>query len=80
MDSMSIKLPLALRVARLAKRRNVDVPALHETQGLVTVTKNADGSRFDWHGVLDDLFRVHTGATEPAEGHPSRSLVLSRRF
>jgi hypothetical protein len=45
--------------------QGVDVPTLHEVQGLVTVTKNADGSRFDWHAVLSDLFRVRTGADEP---------------
>jgi hypothetical protein len=43
----------------------VDVPPEHEAQGLVTVTRNADGSRFDWHHVMGDLFQVHSGPSAP---------------
>ena len=45
--------------------QGVDVPAEHEALGVVTVTRNPDGSRFDWQHVLGDLFRVHTGARAP---------------
>lgn len=44
----------------------VDVPEAHEAEGLVTVTRNPDGSRFDWHELMGDLFRVHTGASAPS--------------
>jgi len=45
----------------------VDVPAQHEALGLVTVTRNPDGSRFDWHSALNDLFHVHTSASDPGQ-------------
>jgi hypothetical protein len=44
----------------------VEVPAEHEAQGLVTVTRTADGARFDWQHVLGDLFRVRSGPRAPA--------------
>jgi hypothetical protein len=47
----------------------VDVPAEHEAQGLVTVTKNGDGTRFDWQQVLGDLFRVRSGPRAPATAY-----------
>jgi hypothetical protein len=47
--------------------QGVEVPAAHEAQGLVTVTKGADGARFDWQQVLGDLFRVHSGPSAPAQ-------------
>jgi hypothetical protein len=45
--------------------QGVDVPTEHEKQRLVTVTRNADGSRFDWSRVLDRMFRVRTSEAEP---------------
>jgi hypothetical protein len=46
--------------------QGVDVPPEHETQRLVTVTLNADGSRFDWQQVLQGTFRVRTSPSEPS--------------
>jgi hypothetical protein len=43
----------------------VEVPPEHEAQGLVTVTKDAAGRRFDWQALLDGIFRVHWSAREP---------------
>ena len=44
----------------------VEVPAEHEAQGIVTITRNADGSRFDWQGAFGDLFKVRSGPAAPA--------------
>ena len=44
----------------------VEVPAEHERLGLVTVTKNADGSRFDWLDLFHKLFRVHSSSSSPS--------------
>jgi hypothetical protein len=46
--------------------QGVDVPAEHEARGFVTVTKNTDGSRFDWQQVLQGTFRVRTSESEPS--------------
>jgi len=46
--------------------QGVDVPPEHEAQGLVTVTRNPDGSRFDWQRVLQNTFRVRTSSSEPS--------------
>jgi hypothetical protein len=45
--------------------QGVDVPADHEKARLVTITRDADGRRFDWSRVLDGTFRVKTSQTEP---------------
>ena len=39
--------------------QGVDVPQADKDAGLVTVTKNADGSEFDWAPVFDKLLKVH---------------------
>jgi len=46
----------------------VEVPPEHEQLGWVTVTRDRDGNRFDWHRVLGGIFRVHSGAEPPAGG------------
>ncbi|MCB1036809.1 MAG: hypothetical protein KDD47_23490 [Acidobacteria bacterium] len=43
----------------------VDVPPEHEAAGLVTVTRNADGSPFDWDKVTDRLLEIHTSERPP---------------
>jgi len=43
----------------------VDVPPEHEAAGLVTLTKDAAGQRFDWQQVLDGTFHVRWSAREP---------------
>jgi hypothetical protein len=45
--------------------QGVEVPPAHEAEGLVTVTKDASGQRFDWQRVLDGNFHVRWSATEP---------------
>jgi hypothetical protein len=49
----------------------VEVPADHQTRGLVTVTRDAAGKPFDWHEVMRDLFRVRTteGSERPGNAH-----------
>lgn len=46
---------------------NVEVPQAHIEKGLVTVTKNPDGSAFDWHDVTGDLLNVYSSATPPVD-------------
>ncbi len=43
----------------------VDAPPEHERLGLVTVTKNADGTRFDWKDLFHNLFRIRTSEDNP---------------
>lgn len=43
----------------------VEVPPAHEARGFVTVTRNPDGSRFDWQQVLQGIFRVRWSQSEP---------------
>lgn len=43
----------------------VDAPPEHEKLGLVTVTKNPDGTRFDWNDVFHKLFHVRTSNDNP---------------
>jgi len=45
---------------------NVEVPESDRRKGLVTVTKNPDGSDFDWDDVSGDLLKVRNSATPPA--------------
>jgi|JI10StandDraft_1071094.scaffolds.fasta_scaffold142851_3 hypothetical protein len=45
----------------------VEVPAEHEQRGWVTVTRDAQGERFDWSRVLGSIFRVHSGSKPPTE-------------
>lgn len=44
---------------------NVEVPEEHIKKGLVTVTKNPDGSEFDWCDVSGDLMSVKNSPTPP---------------
>ncbi len=44
----------------------VEVPPEHEAAGLVTVTRDTAGKRFDWQRVLDGIFRVRWSRSEPA--------------
>ena len=46
----------------------VEVPARHETEGRVTVTRTASGERLaDWAAATGHLLQVHSAATEPAD-------------
>ena len=45
--------------------QSVSVPAVDEQAGKVTVTRNADGSPFDWSEVTRDLFQIKTSAARP---------------
>lgn len=46
--------------------QGVEVPPEHEAQNLVTVTRDANGKRYDWQLMLEGVFRVRSSATEPA--------------
>jgi hypothetical protein len=49
--------------------QGIEVPEADETGGLVTVTKNADGSRFDWKSLSSCFFQVRCsdGASRPKD-------------
>jgi hypothetical protein len=40
----------------------VDIPDDHEARGLVTVTHDVSGTKFDWHRVTDGLFHLKSSA------------------
>jgi hypothetical protein len=45
---------------------NVDTPEAHKAEGLVTVTRNKDGSEFDWSKTAGgSMFHVSQSETEP---------------
>ncbi|MEC5129486.1 hypothetical protein VSU19_22180 [Verrucomicrobiales bacterium BCK34] len=44
---------------------NIKVPNAHVDEGLVTVTRNEDGSPFDWGQVSGDLLQVHSSPSVP---------------
>ncbi len=47
--------------------QSVETSFEDEDRGRVTVTKNADGKRFDWSSMLGKVIRIHSSANEPAE-------------
>lgn len=47
--------------------QSVEVPEEHERRGVVTVTRSADGSKFDWSEVTGGVMRIRSGADEPKE-------------
>jgi hypothetical protein len=45
---------------------NVDTPKIHKAEGLVTVTRNKDGSEFDWNKTAGGgLFHIHQSEKQP---------------
>lgn len=58
-------LPRSLYGVLFFLSQGVEVPAEHEELGLVTVTRDANGARFDWNQVLAGTFRVRSGSTAP---------------
>jgi hypothetical protein len=45
---------------------NVDTPEAHKAEGLVTITRNKDGSEFDWSKTAGgSMFHVSQSETEP---------------
>jgi hypothetical protein len=47
--------------------QGVDVPALHESQGKVTVTRRRSGERFDWSELTGRVFRVRSSEALPED-------------
>ena len=46
---------------------SVEAPPEHEEKGLVRVTKNPDGSKFDWTKVTGDLMKIHSQRFPPLD-------------
>lgn len=49
--------------------QNVEVPESHVRQGLVTVTRDAEGRPFDWNTLLGTLFRVRVSRLPPLHAY-----------
>lgn len=49
--------------------QGVEVPEEDERAGRVTVTRNADGSVFDWTGVTGRLLRIHASPSRPQNAY-----------
>ncbi len=47
--------------------QGVEVPPAHEEAGLVTITRNPDGSRFDWGEASGDLLRIRWSKDRPTK-------------
>jgi len=64
-DTISIR-PRSLMSIFFYLSQNVDTPKEHKTTGLVTVTRNADGSEFDWGKTAGgSLFHVSQSGKQP---------------
>ncbi len=49
--------------------QNVEVPESHVRQGLVTVTRDAEGHPFDWNSLLGSLFCVRVSRLPPLHAY-----------
>lgn len=47
--------------------QSVEVPPEHEQGGLVTITRDATGQRYDWQQTFDGLFHVRWSNNEPTK-------------
>ena len=47
--------------------QSVETSFEDEEQGRVTVTRNAEGKRFEWSSMLGKVMRIHSSVNEPAE-------------
>lgn len=47
--------------------QSVEVPEDHKEQGLVTVTRDAEGREFSWQRPLENIFQVHTSQKAPKD-------------
>ena len=45
--------------------QSVETPEEHERQGLVTITENEQGERFDWRRVTGGLLGIRSQASQP---------------
>jgi hypothetical protein len=44
------------------------LPEEHLDEGLVQITKNADGTEFDWTEITGELITIHSSRIEPKQG------------
>jgi hypothetical protein len=59
-------MPRSLMGALYFLSQGVEAPEEHERAGIVTVTREPGGERFDWNRVLMGTFRVRSGREAPA--------------
>ena len=46
----------------------IKIPEEHLDEGLVQITKNADGTEFDWTEITGELITIHSSRNEPKQG------------
>ncbi len=69
-DTVSIR-PRSLTSIFFYLSHNVDTPASHKAANLVTITKNKNGSEFDWNTTpAGQLFHIHQ-----SEEHPNDAFI-----
>ncbi|MEM1184076.1 MAG: hypothetical protein AAGI53_03635 [Planctomycetota bacterium] len=61
----------SLMAAMFYLAQGVDVPDRDREIGRVTVTREADGTPFDWGNLLDGLFEVHESKDRPQNAYAS---------
>jgi hypothetical protein len=49
--------------------QSVQVPPEHAAAGLVTITRDEDGSEFDWSELTDGLIAIRSGSEAPANSY-----------
>ncbi len=57
--------------------QGVDVPQADKDKGLVTITKNLDGSEFDWNPITRCLLKIHFSESK-ATVRPANAYVACR--
>jgi len=69
-DTISIRSRSLMKILFYISQ-NVDIPKEHKAAGLVTVTRNQDGSEFNWDKTAGgSLFHIHR-----SERHPDMTFV-----
>jgi len=46
----------------------IQIPEEHLDEGLIQITKNADGTEFDWTEITGELITIHSSKKEPKQG------------
>lgn len=64
-DAYALTVTRSLSAVLFYLAQTVEVPAEHESEGYVTVTRDDKGKRFAWHRVNGDLFAIKTSGSRP---------------
>jgi len=64
-DDRITVVPRSMIAALFYVSQAVEAPRSHENAGRVTVTRDADGKRFDWSAVTGELIQIRSSRTPP---------------